>query len=357
MPDISGIDESLLSGLSEQERKILFDTLSNLSKGDSGLLNKLKYADFDEIPVDVETFLHDKRYLGNGLIDAENRFTVFPYWEEMLKKLFPDNLETKYNTLILTGAIGLGKSMCAVLCMLYLLYRMLCLKDPYLYYGLQPIDKITFSLINVTIDAAKGVAWDKLQQLVQSSPWFMSHGSMSGRTELIWTPDKRIELVVGSSNNAVIGRAVFCLDGETEILTDKGYKKLNSLIGERIRVISYDDGMLCLSNYCHVNPTGITSEEYQIRLDDGTTLKCTKNHRFLLKNNEYVQASDIRVGDELIGVQPDCLHKVVDCKCVTLNDEKQYYDVIDASPFNNFLVRTNSGMIVSHNCNFTDKEI
>ena len=56
MPDISGIDESLLNGLSEQERKILFDTLSNLSKGDSGLLNKLKYADFDEIPVDVETF-------------------------------------------------------------------------------------------------------------------------------------------------------------------------------------------------------------------------------------------------------------------------------------------------------------
>lgn len=588
MPDISGIDESLLNGLSEQERKILFDTLSNLSKGDSGLLNKLKYADFDEIPVDVETFLHDKNYLGNGLIDAEGRFTVFPYWVDVLKKIFPDNLTTNYNTLILTGclgydtdipllnrkvvkigeladiakttqldeyvysfdletnqyvpghlinafstgikkvyritldngesfvatsnhkfltrdkhwksidnglcvgdslmpsyiketskiywrnpenkvkrgkditsynqdeknirnyqiskatkianlairdfgeltestyeetklkygvrtgypsyksitkrisqeelyeraisynhtivdielvgeqevfdltvekyhnfalncgiiahnSIGIGKSFQAVLCMLYLLYRMLCLKDPYLYYGLQPIDKITFSLINVTIDAAKGVAWDKLQQLVQSSPWFMSHGSMSGRTELIWTPDKRIELVVGSSNNAVIGRAVFCLDGETEILTDKGYKKLNSLIGERIRVISYDDGMLCLSNYCHVNPTGITSEEYQIRLDDGTTLKCTKNHRFLLKNNEYVQASDIRVGDELIGVQPDCLHKVVDCKCVTLNDEKQYYDVIDASPFNNFLVRTNSGMIVSHNCNFTDE--
>ena len=79
MPDISGIDESLLNGLSEQERKVLFDTLSNLSKGDRGLLNKLKSADFDEIPVDVETFLHDKNYLGNGLIDAEDRFTVFPY--------------------------------------------------------------------------------------------------------------------------------------------------------------------------------------------------------------------------------------------------------------------------------------
>ena len=86
---------------------------------------------------------------------------------------------------------------------------MLCLKDPYLHYGLQPIDKITFSFINVTIDAAKGVAWDKIQQLFQSSPWFMSHGTVSGRTDIVWTPSKRIELVMGSSNNVVIGRALF----------------------------------------------------------------------------------------------------------------------------------------------------
>lgn len=86
---------------------------------------------------------------------------------------------------------------------------MLCLKDPYLYYGLQPIDKITFSFINVTIDAAKGVAWDKIQQLFQTSPWFMAHGTISGKTDIVWSPDKRIELVMGSSNNVVIGRALF----------------------------------------------------------------------------------------------------------------------------------------------------
>jgi hypothetical protein len=46
----------------------------------------------------------------------------------------------------------------AVLCGLYELYRMLCLKDPYLHYGLQPIDKITFAFMNITLDASKGVA-------------------------------------------------------------------------------------------------------------------------------------------------------------------------------------------------------
>ncbi|MBO7078324.1 MAG: hypothetical protein J6W64_00750 [Bacilli bacterium] len=50
-----------------------------------------------------------------------------------------------------------------------MLYRLLCLKDPYLYYGMQPIDKISISFMNVTIENAKGVALDKMNQLILSS--------------------------------------------------------------------------------------------------------------------------------------------------------------------------------------------
>lgn len=209
MANTNQLNSELLSELTEEERSLVLKTLSDLSKGNSKGYKELIYEDYDEIPVDVETFLYDKNYLGNGLINAEGKFTVFPYWVKTLKKIFPNNIDTAYNTLILTGGIGLGKSFIAVLCIAYLLHRMLCLKDPYLHYGLQPIDKITFSFINVTIDAAKGVGWDKIQQLFQSSPWFMSHGKVSGRSEIIWTPDKRIELVVGSSNNVIIGRALY----------------------------------------------------------------------------------------------------------------------------------------------------
>jgi len=35
---------------------------------------------------------------------------------------------------------------------------MMCLKDVRLHYGLQEIDVVTFSFINITMDAAKGVA-------------------------------------------------------------------------------------------------------------------------------------------------------------------------------------------------------
>ena len=213
---IPQLDVSVLDTLSPEEKKLALEILKQYSQeGKSEIFEDLKYSDFEEIPVDIMTFISEERYLGRGLyikdeFTGERRCTVFPYWLETLKDIFPDNLTTKYNTVILTGSIGLGKSFIAVVCQLYLLYRMLCLKDPYTYYGLQPIDKITFSMLNVTIEAAQGVGWDKMQQLLQSSDWFMERGMLNAsRTNPQWQPPKGIELVFGSSNRHVVGRALF----------------------------------------------------------------------------------------------------------------------------------------------------
>ena len=200
-----------LSNLSEQEKQEVLKILQQLSIGDTSSYDSLLKEDYEEIPVDIEVFLRDKKYLGNGLINDEGKFTVYPYWVDTLKKIFPDPLQpAQYNTLALTGAIGLGKSFMAVLVMLYELYRMLCLKNPYTYYGLQPIDKITFAMMNITLDASKGVAWDKMQQLLQSSEWFMNHGTVSGNVNVEWNPPKGIELIAGSLPRHILGRAVYC---------------------------------------------------------------------------------------------------------------------------------------------------
>ena len=211
------IDLSMLEGLSPEEKEVALNILKQFVKeGQSDILQEITYGDFEEIPVDIEEFLDSDYYLGKALwevdpITGERKCTLWPYWREKLKDIFPDNLTTKYNTIILTGAIGLGKTQIAVITMLYLLYRMLCLKDPYAYYGMTPIDKLTFSMLNCTIDAAKGVAWDKAQQMLQISPWFMDHGNLNmSRTNPQWQPPKGIEMIFGSNNNHVIGRALFC---------------------------------------------------------------------------------------------------------------------------------------------------
>lgn len=210
------LDLSVLNNLSSEERALALEILKEYSQdGQSTILEDLKYSDFEEIPVDIMTFISNERYLGKGLyitdeFTGERKCTVFPYWIDKLQEIFPDNLTTRYNTIILTGSIGLGKSFIAVVCQLYLLYRMMCLKDPYTYYGMQPIDKITFSMLNVTLEAAQGVGWDKMQQLLQSSEWFMERGNMNAsRTNPQWMPPKGIELIFGSSNRHVVGRALF----------------------------------------------------------------------------------------------------------------------------------------------------
>lgn len=291
-----------LKGLPEEERKVALEILKQYSEGGkSELYEALKYADYDEIPVDIHTFLHDKKYLGAALYDPDGRFTLFPYWEKKLEEIFPDNVTTKYNTIVFTGAIGLGKSTIAVICLLYLLYRLLCLKDPYLYYGLQPIDKISISLMNITLENAKGVALDKMNQMLLSSEWFMAHGEMKGISNLEYIPQKHIELITASSNNQVIGRAIFCLDGDSVIKTTVGDYTLKSLVGENIKVISTDnDGNEVVSNSCTVKPTIVTNEEYEIELADNTIIKCTGDHLLMLKDGTYKAAKDLTVEDELM---------------------------------------------------------
>lgn len=352
--DLDTIDTSALNGLSEAERKAALSMLAEISEtGRSKALEEMEYADYEEIPVDIGTFLTDPEYLGRGLTNEEGKFTVFPYWVKTLKRLFPTNVDTAYNTLILTGGIGLGKSLCAVLCELYLLYRMMCLKDPYMHYGLQPIDKITFSLMNITIDAAKGVAWDKMQQLLQSSEWFMQRGTMRGTSSKYWAPPKGIELIVGSRNNHILGRAVFCLDGDTEVLTTDGAARIRDLVGREFRPISIDgEGNWVEGNVCSAMPTGKTNEEYELELEDGSAIKCTPNHRFMLKDGSYKEAKDLSEDDGLFGSGNVGIKRIARH---VLPEEKQFYDVVDASPWHNFLIKANSGYIVSHNCNFTDE--
>lgn len=201
-----------LASLSEQEREYALSILKEISeKGESEKLNELKYSDYKEIPVDIETFLTDDNYLGHAWKDSYGRTKVYPFWINVLKEIFPNNVDTDYDTLLESGARGVGKSeiACGAICP-YLMYRVMCLKNPLEYYHIKLTEKIAFAFMNIKLELSEAIATDKFQKTIQMSPWFMSKGAMTRRNNKpYWVPPDPIEIIIGSQSDDVIGRPIF----------------------------------------------------------------------------------------------------------------------------------------------------
>lgn len=205
-------NKEILETLSPEEKALALSILSEYKdKGFSDTLNNIKYAEYKEIPVDIETFLTDDRYLGKAWKDSQGKSKLYPFWLKVLKDIFPNNVDTNYDTLLESGARGLGKSenACAAVCP-YLMYRVMCLKNPLEYYHLKLTEKIAFAFMNIKLDLSEAIATDKFQKTIQMSPWFMSKGTMTQRNNKpYWNPPDPIEIIIGSQSDDVIGRPIF----------------------------------------------------------------------------------------------------------------------------------------------------
>lgn len=202
-------DLSLLDTLSEKEKSAVLQILEEYNNdGSSSKLKDIVQQDYAEIPVDIITFIKDYRYLGKAWHTSDGKCKLFHYWEEKLKQLFPDPYTTNYNNFIESGARGIGKSEIAVTCALYMMYRVMCLKNPLEFFHLKPTEKIAFAFMNITEALAYDIGVSKFQATVQMSPWFMERGTLSGKSEIVWNPPSYINIIVGSQPRHVIGQAL-----------------------------------------------------------------------------------------------------------------------------------------------------
>ena len=145
------------------------------------LIDILDGEEFDERPVDLKTFVTDKRYL--GLPDlSDHQYTLIEkssqiYKESTLIKLFGEEEGyTRYrqtcNEVVAQLGKGSGKDYCSTISVAYIVYLLLCLKDPASYYGKPPGDSI--DIINIAINAqqANNVFFKGFKNRVTHSPWF-----------------------------------------------------------------------------------------------------------------------------------------------------------------------------------------
>ena len=145
------------------------------------IIDILDGEEFDERPVDLETFVTDKNYLGLPEL-SRHQYTLIEkssqiYKESTLIKLFGEEegslrYRQTCNEVVAQLGKGSGKDYCSTISVAYIVYLLLCLRDPASYYGKPPGDSI--DIINIAINAqqANNVFFKGFKNRVTHSPWF-----------------------------------------------------------------------------------------------------------------------------------------------------------------------------------------
>ena len=194
-----------LDNLSAEELALAKSIIKQFSEsGESTLLKSLYDSDYTEVPVSIDTFLEDDRYLGRVFDNGEN---IYPYWRNFLRKLYHENYDHAFEV-VLTGSIGQGKSTIAAIAMLYHMYQVLCLKNPQEFYKLTGNAPIVFVCLNLTLDLAYSGLYSMIASAIQMSPWFMERCDVRGKYNYTIEFPNNIALMCASTTQHVIGKNV-----------------------------------------------------------------------------------------------------------------------------------------------------
>ena len=147
----------------------------------SEFMDALEEDIFDEQPVSIEEFVTSKAYLGLPPL-SELQYTSIKamtqiYKKETLEYLFgvedgDKRWRQTCNEIILQLGKGSGKDYTSTIACSYIVYLLLCLKDPAAYYGKPPGDAIDILNIAINADQAKRVFFKGFKTRIDKSPWF-----------------------------------------------------------------------------------------------------------------------------------------------------------------------------------------
>ena len=260
-------------------------------------LDALKDENFEEIPVDAKTFVESPEYLGQPPL-SDIQYNIVEAMSQIFKKedlqnIMGDIEGAKYydkytkNEIILQLGKGSGKDHTSTVACSYIVYKLLCLKDPARYYGKPAGDAI--DIINIAINAqqAKNVFFKGLKNKIERSPWFI--GKFNAKADSIEF-DKSITVYSGHSEresheglnlfmailDEISGFASEVLTGNEQGKTaDNIYKAFRGTVDSRFP----DLGKVVLLSFPRYTGDFISSA-YDAAIAEKEIL--LKNHRFIL---------------------------------------------------------------------------
>ena len=143
------------------------------------VFNALSGDEFEEIPVSIEEFVEDK--LQHPPL-SKNQYTIIKastqiFHFDTLMNLYEEELAVQryketYNEIICALGKGSGKDMMARISCAYVIYLLLCLRDPQKYFGKPTNDSIDVMNIAINADQANRVFFRQFVQLIKGCEWF-----------------------------------------------------------------------------------------------------------------------------------------------------------------------------------------
>lgn len=173
------------------------------SATDEELENYLWYRknpEYEHKPVSMKQFLSDPQFVSQQDQPREHN-------RKLLIDVF-DNGE--YEEVLYIAGIGSGKSYFSSQAIEYIIYRLLCLKDPQSYFRFAKGTKIAFVNISKSFSQAKDVVFGEIKNRIDNSPWFQTFYPYDPRIKSVLRLAKNIYILpLGSNEEAPLGYNIF----------------------------------------------------------------------------------------------------------------------------------------------------
>lgn len=154
---------------------------------------------YKEIPVDIDTFVESDYFIGNY---TKNGDRIFPYWRNVLRKMFDSTNPNLYHEMFNASAIGTGKTFISVIAFSYTLYCHMCVNDLNDFLGFAVNDTIGFVIASVGNTYTNRLR-DCFLGCISDSIWFNLHGTFGKNS---YCPlDKRLKIITASKESDIFG--------------------------------------------------------------------------------------------------------------------------------------------------------
>lgn len=286
----------------EKEKYYLRCILQELAdEGYSKTYEDIWLADYKEIPVDIDTFIESDLYLGKT---NRNGASVYPFWRETLREIFQAG--NKYEECFFTGATRIGKSSTAITGTAYMLYKLMCLRNPQQYYGKKDISKFSILFFNITKEMASGVAYREFNDTLKEVDWFNQHGKFSkSDRNFYYVPEgDKVVIDFGSDAAHALGQQVFvgfCVVGDTKILTSDGYIKISDACNTYQTVAQYSGDSIVYNDATIIHTKDVV-DTIRIELENGIIIEGTPEHRVMLSDGSYKMLCELTEDDDIMVV-------------------------------------------------------